>query len=126
MTVTAASFRQHWPEFTSTTDYPDPQVNFWISLAGKMLFEDVWGEVLDNGIELFVAHHLVMWKRSATGGSIPGNVTGVVSGKSVGPVSVSYDVGSVSFTDAGHWNASTYGQQIWFLIQMFGAGGLQL
>jgi hypothetical protein len=39
-------------------------------------------------------------------------------------VSVSYDTAAVTLTDAGHWNATTYGIQFWQLQQMAGAGGI--
>lgn len=129
MTVTASSFRTDFPEFASTTNYPDSLVTFWIGLAGKLHSEDRWGDVLDYGIELFVAHNLVLERqaaKSAATGAVPGVASGAVAQKTVDKVSVSYDTASAMEPGAGHWNLTTYGQRWIRLVSMFGAGGLQL
>ena len=48
-----------------------------------------------------------------------------MSAKSVDKVSVSYDTQASVSPDAGHWNLTIYGQRMWTLIQMFGAGPVQ-
>lgn len=129
MTVTAASFRSDFPEFTDTTRFPDQSVNLWLSVAAKWIDPDTWAELADFGTELFVAHHIIMQAQSAaaaaSGGAI-GAIVGPTSSKGVGPVSVSYDVGAVLIKDAAHWNQTNYGVQFYQLSQMFGAGGIQL
>ena len=123
MTVSASSFRTHFPEFTDTAAYPDATVTFWLGYAVKMLPGDRWGTLLDLGIELFIAHNLVLGKQSAVR---PGSVTGPMNSKSVGALSAGYDTGAVTFEDAGHWNATAFGSRFYQLARTMGAGGMQL
>lgn len=123
-----AQFREDFPEFASVTDYPTAQVNFWAGIASKLVDLDRWGDLYDQGISLFVAHNLVLQRRNiagaASGGS--GGLVGSVSSKSVGAVSVSYDVNAVMESGAGQWNLTSYGLQYIQLARMIGAGGVQL
>lgn len=124
-----AAFRVNFPEFTDTTAYPSSTITFWSTLAEKMLLVDVWGTVWTTGVQLYVAHEIVLStqnaKASAVGGS-PGQAGGIANAKTVGSASISYDATTQSEKDAGWWNRTTYGQQLWRLIQIFGAGAIQL
>lgn len=125
----AATFRADLPEFASTAVYPDAQVNLWISVAALRLRDVAWGDLLDHGTELFVAHNLTLARRNqtaATSGGVPGQNAGPVASKAVDKVSVSYDTGAASLTDAGHWNLTTYGTQYYQLARIIGTGGMQL
>ncbi|CAD5276704.1 conserved hypothetical protein [Bosea sp. 62] len=130
MTVTPASFREHFPEFADVTSYPDGSVSYWLGIGALMLRPDRWADLLDHGLELFTAHHIALAQqavRSSASGAVPGANTGVVTGKTVDKVSVSYDAGSTTLdTGAGHWNATTYGVQFLQLARMAGSGGWQL
>ncbi len=129
MTVTAASFRTDFPEFASTTVYPDAAVNYWINFATLSLNVDRWGTLLDQGTELFVAHNLVLEAKAqaeATNGAPPGMATGMVNSKSVDKVSVGYDTGSASEEDGSHWNLTIYGIRYLRMARMMGAGGIFL
>ena len=59
----------------------------------------------------------------AAKGGIPGDSLGPVSSKSVGGVSISYDSGSISIAGAGAWNATSYGQRLYKLLQSAAMGG---
>ncbi len=126
----AATFRADFPEFSSTLDYPDAQVNFWLGLAGQMLNTDRFADMLPFATELYTAHHLVLARKnllSVQAGGVPGvSTVAPMSSKSVDKVSASYDTQAVTYKDAGHWNATMYGLQFYNLILMFGAGGIQL
>lgn len=130
MTVTASSLRQNLPEFASTSDYPDATLTYWLGIGMKLLRADRWGDMLDHGLELFTAHHLVLARQavqSAALGNTPGANTGVVTSEAVDKVSASYDAASTTLdTNAGHWNATTYGVQFLMLARMAGSGGWQL
>ncbi|MFY3647728.1 DUF4054 domain-containing protein [Achromobacter xylosoxidans] len=124
-----AAFRADFPEFADTTRYTDSQLTLWSTMAEAMLNQSRWGTLWPLGVKLYTAHHLAIAARnqqSSTAGGIPGQVTGPQSSKSVDKVSVSYDTGSVANPDATFWNLTTYGIELWRLIQMFGAGGVQL
>jgi hypothetical protein len=129
VTVTPTSFRADFPEFSDTTAYPDSGVNFWITVAGKLLNPRRWQDMLDIATELFVAHNLVLERqaqKSAATGAVPGLSTGPVSSKTVGPVTQAYDTTAGINQDAGHWNLTTFGTRFYQLMQMFGAGAIQV
>ena len=59
-------------------------------------------------------------------GRSPGGRVGVLSSKGADGISASYDVGTSTEKDAGHWNLTTYGTRFIRLSRMFGAGPLQV
>ena len=130
MTVTNDSFREDFPEFSDKIVYPESQVTYYRTFGDKMLVNPLrWGNVRDNGLELFMAHHLSLEagaQASAKRGAPPGVQTGAVSGKTVGPVGVTYDTSAGLEIDAGHWNLTIYGTRFINLAKMIGAGGLQV
>lgn len=129
MTVTVASFRANFPAFADGTLYPNVVIDYWLALAVKMHDTMRWGNLLDNGIELFTAHNLFLERKAmaaSENGSPPGEANGPVSGKSVDKVSVNYDAGMGGELNAGHWNYTTYGQRYIRLARMIGAGPVQV
>jgi hypothetical protein len=129
MTVTPASLRAAFTEFTSTTDYPDSGIQFWIDMAVLLLNPTRWYDMLDNATMLFVAHNLsleLMAQREASNGNQPGVARGMLAGGSVDKVSYTYDTASVADATAGHWNLTIYGQRYIRLVKMFGAGPIQV
>lgn len=127
--ATVATFRNDFPEFLSSTQYTDPQITFWLGIGNKLLSAQAWGELLDHGLELFVAHHMTMGQQNAAStanGAAPGQNTGVVTAKAVDKVSVTYDASVGIFENAGHYNLTTYGLQFMQLARMIGAGGVQI
>lgn len=127
--LTESSFRESMPMFADTTQYPSAQFNFYLKLAVKLLPEDRWDDLLDDGYTFFVAHYLTLFSRSMLAASIGGDagkVVGNETSKSVDGVSKSMDVSSVLISDAGHWNQTTFGVQFYQLALMVGAGGVQL
>ncbi len=130
MTLTVAQFRSDFPEFTDTSLYPDALVNVWMTVASTFTANtDRWGTLQQIGGELCTAHYLVLAARNqatAQSGSTPGTVNGLMTAKSVGDVSASYDTTSVSLTDAGFWNQTSYGIQFLQISRLIGSGGMQL
>lgn len=127
--VTAAQLRTNFPEFASAVNYPDGLINFWLGLAYKLLPAARWFDVLDEGVQLYVAHNIVLEYQAAVAahnGAPPGTATGPVTSKSVDKVSVGYSVGETSEDGAGNWNYTTYGQRFIRLARMMGAGPVQL
>lgn len=124
-----SSFRESMPMFVDTGLYPSVQFNFYLNMGKKLLPESRWDDLLDEGLTFFVAHYLTLYQRgmlaSDVGGDV-GKVTGNETSKSVDSVSKSMDVSSVSLTDAGQWNQTTFGIQFLQLARMIGAGGIQL
>lgn len=124
-----STFRQTMPAFASVDDYPSAQFNFYLKLGVKLLPESRWDDLLDDGLTFFVAHYLVLYARDMSFvdiGGIGGKVVGNETAKSIDGVSKSMDVSGVLMTDAGHWNQTIFGIQFYQLMQMIGAGGIQL
>lgn len=122
-------FRTNFPEFADTSVYPNAQITFWATLAEKMLPQQLWGDVWTNGVQLYVAHEVVLAAqnvKTAQVGGAPGQSGGIANNKTVGSVTVGYDSTTQSEKDAGWWNRTTYGQQLYRLIKIFGAGCVQL
>ncbi|WP_449411083.1 DUF4054 domain-containing protein [Methylobacterium komagatae] len=127
MTVTLASFRKAFPEF-SAAQYPDGTVTYNLGLAARLLDEVRWGELYDDGIMLVTAHNLVVSAGSAAGGGgkVSGAPIGIVASRSVGSVSKTVDT-SIGLQDgAGLYGATSYGRRYYQLLNMIGAGGIQL
>ncbi len=127
--MSSTTFRANYPEFADVTKYPESQVNFYLTLGGKLLRPIRWGSLLDTGIELFTAHNVALEavaQRGASAGQVPGLSTGAVASKSIDKVSVSYDTNAGIVTNAGHWNLTIYGTRFLQLMRMAGTGGVQL
>lgn len=119
----ADQFRSDFPAFTNSDVYPDESVTFWITVAGLMLRPCAWQDLIDLGTELFVAHNLSLEKLAAVNG---GMNSGVVTGKQVDKLSVTYDASVGVVADAGHWNLTTYGTRFLWMLNMAGMGATQL
>lgn len=127
MTVTAASFRAVMTAFADQAKYPDPVVQFWLDLAYKRHNADRWGDLLDAGIQLYVAHELALDQASGgTAAAVPGQVTGNITSRSVGGVSYTRDISSATEPDGGYMNLTTFGLRWRNLVKMVGAGPLQV
>jgi hypothetical protein len=133
--ITPESFRVDYPEFRDQGKYPDSGVQLYAAMAGLLLNQNLWGPpaltttnppttMFDIGVELFIAHNLALELqqiKASNNGAAPGIMTGVVSSKSVGGVSISYDTASGVEADASHWNLTTYGIRFIRLAKQFGA-----
>jgi hypothetical protein len=128
-TITIAQFRADFPEFASTTKYPDASLTFWLTLGGLLINAGRWGDVVNFGVGLYIAHNLALEalaQRQAAGGGIPGAASGMLNSKSVDKVSAGYDTASVAEEFGGNWNLTTYGQRLYRLMKQFGAGPVQI
>lgn len=126
---TAIPLRSDFPEFASTTVFPDSVLNFWFNVASMMLDPCRWGDMYPVGLELFVAHSAVLdalAMRGIAAGGLPGLSKGVVSAESVDKASLSYDTGNSLELNGGNWNLTTYGSRFLRFARMFGAGPIQV
>lgn len=129
MTVTTDSFRTNFPAFASLSAYPDPMVAFWLALGLQLLNADRWDTLIDAGLQLFVAHNLALESgsvKAGKAGQTPGQIIGATTGGTVDKVSFSRDVSAVMEANAGHWNATTYGQRYIHLARLVGMGPMQI
>lgn len=123
------TFRAQFPEFTDPGTYPDALITAWATIALTRLDQLRWNDLWDYGVSLMVAHYMSLARTAAIAarsGAAPGAVTGVVSSKSVGPVSVSFDIAAITMPEAGQWNLTRYGIELFQLMGQVGAGGVQV
>lgn len=125
VTPTDASFLGIFPEFNDSTKYPGTVRAFWLRTAVANMDALRWGEYYELGLYLWMAHHMTLFatQRQGSGGR---TTSGLVSSKSVGGVSVSYDTGSIIEQGGGVWNATTYGMRWIQLANLVGMGGVQV
>lgn len=129
MAFDVSAFRASFPEFADTEKYPTTQITFWSDLAELQVRECVWKTALFKGQSLYTAHQITLAERAAKTASLggtPGTFGGVANTKTVGGGTVGYDSQNTFEKDAGWWNLTNYGQQFWRLVQIFGAGAIQL
>ena len=124
------TFRAAFPEFKNTETYPDAQITFWAALAEQQLPQSLWKTIWPQACNLYVAHELVIAQqnlRATNAGGTPGTSSGgQATSKTVGSATVQYDAMSTTEKDAGYWNLTSYGKQLYRFIKMFGAGCIQL
>lgn len=129
VTVTPAAFRLLLPEFADAAKWPDAAVAAWLTVGAAFVDPIRWGDAATLGVALYAAHNLVLGLQAANavaGGAVPGAAGGVVSSKSVGPLSKSYDTNLGTLDGAGAWNLTDYGVRYQQLLPIFGAGCVQL
>lgn len=139
--ITAAIFRQAFPEFVNAATYPDPMINFWIGVAAVLLPVQTWGvgavapavpltTPYDIGVLLYVAHMVSQEAaavKSAAAGGNPGSVgKGPITSESVGGVSRSYDASATVLENGGDWNSTVYGRRFLFMARLAGKGPVQI
>lgn len=125
MTVTAQQFRVDFPEFANPDQYRTTDINLYLNILNPSVDPFRWGQFTNLGIELWTAHFLVLDavdRRTATAGGIPGQLSGLVSTKTVGGVSISYINIADTEKNGGSWNLTLYGRRWFRLSQMVGAG----
>lgn len=118
-----ATFRIVFPEFAETAS--DDQIAYWFTQA---TFDQCrLGSNYDLAVMLFAAHSIVLGLQSAATaakGGTPGATVAPLVSKAAGGLSASYDVNVATTEGAGIYNATSYGQRLWKLIQQAAMGGI--
>jgi hypothetical protein len=128
VTVTVEDFRGTFKAFTDANRYDSQMVEFWLGVAYLRLPADRWGNLLDLGAQLYTAHNIVLEAKNqltAKTGGMPGT-SAPISSKTAGKVTVAYDNGVSTYENAGHYNQTDYGRRFWELVQIIGAGPVQV
>ncbi|MBM4311675.1 MAG: DUF4054 domain-containing protein [Deltaproteobacteria bacterium] len=94
--MVTADFRTEFPEFTSSTDFPDAKIASCGLIAEQLVHESMWGDMRTRAVHLVTAHFLTLG--------------------SFGAAAVSQDTGLNDFDTTG------YGRQFRSLARMFFAG----
>ena len=123
------TFRILRPGFNDPQGYPSALIQHYLTLGSKQLDWCRWQDLYFEGLLDWTAHYVVIQKRNAEAlarGAVSGNEIGRVTNKSVGGVSVSYDLGDTTESDGGHFNTTTYGSAFLRNARMVGSGGVQI
>lgn len=126
--ATPADFRAASPNFADPVMYPDEIVQIYLDAAGLLLPACVWGNTLGLATVLFVNHNLFLFSQQFPNGtgSAPVQLRGPVQSEAAGALSVSYEMQAVLDPAAGWWNYSSWGQLLYRLMMIFGAGPRQI
>lgn len=149
--ITPASFVVDFPEFRNVAQYPPSVIAYYIAFANFSMNTQFWGgpscnapkggaaatptnppqSWIDFNAELLVAHLITLEytaQKAAATGAPPGQQTGAIAGKTVGPISVSFDngVSELGPGEAGDYNLTIYGKRFYRAMMMAGAGPTQL
>lgn len=123
------AFIDAYPEFGDVDAWPTRRVELRIGMANTFVrtfgLEDA---VVLHLRGLYTAHYLAAQGSSNADGTLTHGALGggIVASKGVDGASVSYDTGTNAEEGAGFWNSTVYGREYWQLMQMLGAGGVQL
>jgi hypothetical protein len=129
MPITPAQFRVNYSAFSDAAAYPNEFIQMFLTEAYNSMDPNRWGTELDFYAQLKAAHWISLFgaaNKAGARGAMPGQVTGPVSSKGVGPASISYDISAVVMQGGDTWNGTIYGQQYWRKARLAGAGGMQL
>ena len=105
----------------------------YVSLATSTLMQARWHSYWAIAVGWFIAHFLTLYLQGmAAPGSNAATVMaaaaarGITASKSVGPVSVSYDLGAINndLDSWAAWKLTIYGQQLATFGNMVGKGGI--
>jgi hypothetical protein len=136
--LTSDQFRTDYPEFLSVEKYTTNAIDRWLHIGRMSFNRHRWGEPAPFGsplswfdfvVELFVAHHLVLQRRSqerAALGGPPGAQVGVMSSVGANGANVTYDTSVAINPDDGQWNLTDYGIQLVYWIRLAGMGPVQI
>jgi hypothetical protein len=119
--VTVTTFRALLGINFPDPPYTDAMIQAWINLCPIQCC--IWGKQFQLGQALWAAHELTkMGPDGLAAGNAGTGVSGLVSSKSVGPVSVAYDNQLGSEDGAGQYNLTIYGRQFWSMARLLGVG----
>ena len=121
----AALFSTVFPEFNAVTS--SDQITYWLGQASLQLNAGMFGANFDLASMLFAAHNITLGiteQRTVNKGGTPGDALGPISSKSVGGVSVAYDAAGIAIDGAGAYNATSYGQRLYKMMQAAACGGV--
>ena len=129
---TVEDFRTLMPSFSADV-VDDRIVDFYIQQADAVVKEARWHKLWREGMRLYVSHFLTLYLQSnadpeagRTGVLNAGGVNGIATAKTVGAVSVTYDINVANGDLNGwaSWKLTSYGAQYATLARMLCKGGM--
>lgn len=125
--ITSSDVRTRYPEFESSTVYPDARIDMYIGDAVADLNEQAWSTHYDRGLLALTAHFLSMGQKQLSGDGLAPSASNVTA-RSIGDVSVSFGGAAMAATDVlmNGYMATIYGQEFMRLVYLYGAGALTI
>lgn len=128
---TVEDFRTLMPAFSEEI-ISDETLQAYIDMAHASVREARWHGLWREGMRLFIAHFVTLLLMSPDEGATKdqlvnaSKVSGAVSSKSVGSVSVGYDNSQATsdLTGWAAWKLTSYGVQFATLAKLVGKGGM--
>ena len=121
---TSDNFLRAYPQF-SILDIS--VVDAWVGIAHQCVKYSLWDKTWELGMGLFIAHFLTLYQQTIEedlGNPVlsKGLSKGLIASESVGGMSVSYDLGSLTseFDGWGTFKQTIFGQQYVHFLQMMG------
>jgi hypothetical protein len=125
----AADFLGMYPQFDNKC-VPEPVLVAYISLASACLVQARWCDMWQVAMGLFIAHYITLYLQTAS--APPGSTAAQIAGtglafgvkvaKSVGDLSISYQILEAGLDQWGAYNLTAYGQQLATLANAVGSG----
>jgi hypothetical protein len=122
-----------YPQFDGMNELPDDIIEMYIQFANDVVNIKNWGNQWKLGMCLFVAHFCTVYlmsfqpaEASAAAVIASAQTKGLVSSKSVGDVSVSYDFSLAvqNVEEWGQFNLTIFGNQFASLSKLMNMGGM--
>lgn len=130
---TAAADGSLQPGYAEGLNIPDAVFNEFLKTANARIQEARWHSEWKMAMCLFIAHCSVLYLSATSGTTVSGLVAAaapaeVMTAKSVGDVSVSYDVNSISddLKGYGDLKATAFGQQLASRAALLGKAGMMV
>ena len=128
-----SDFTGFYPQFGGLQELPDLILEQFIGLANAYINIDRWKNSWKLGMCLFVAHFSTLYLQTFADANATANqvmaaaqAKGLITSKSVGDVSVSYDFSSaVNGLDGwANWTSTAFGIQLASLAKILGKGNM--
>lgn len=119
MALTPVDFKIRFPEFE---EIPDSRIQFWLDDAQLEVGESAWDDLYEKGVMLLSAHFLSIDQINQDDDESGGGVTGNVTSRSVGDVSVSFAKSSSDSSSDDWYLQTSYGTEYLRLKKRVGMG----
>ncbi len=123
MAFDVEQFRENFPDFSSTTTYPDSMLVYWGAIAYALHSYEVFTTLYDHVTSLYVAHKAILQAGNvseSSGNAVPNQFSGAISGTTVRDVTVNYVPSQAStFKSGGDFTETVYGRQYLDVLNMY-------
>lgn len=117
------AFRVNFPDFSSTTTYPDSMLTYWGTIAVTLHSYDVFRDMYDYVTSLYVAHKSILQAGNiaeSANNAVPNQFSGSLSGATIDGITTNYTSSSAgTFKNSGDFTETLYGRQYLDVLNMY-------